>query len=343
MQGTKFRGGWKRALAGMAVAIGLSSAASAQTLSVAADKAVYAVGETITLTVTGDDQNAVAPAVFGRLEYSPALTQTTGASQQAVGSNWDRSLILGTGDGFAHAFDQVSRDPNGSTGDALAPGGSPFATVTLVAEAAGQVNVNWNTDQESGNALAFFGLAQAPGTSFTIVPAAACQTNADCNDGDTCTQDQCMNGSCRNVALDGDGDGTPDCTDGCVSDPDKTAPGICGCGISDDDNDGDGVADCSDACAGSGTTDEDGDGICDGIDNCPRVSNAGQADSDGDLVGDACDNCTCQDNGSQSDKDRDGGGDACDVLPTIPVGLCVSEPIITTDQTRAECISYICL
>jgi hypothetical protein len=57
--------------------------------------------------------------------------------------------------------------------------------------------------------------------------------------------------------------------DNCPSDPLKTAPGICGCGVSDADSDTDTIPDCND--------------------NCPTVSNANQADSDGDGNGDACD------------------------------------------------------
>ncbi len=45
-----------------------------------------------------------------------------------------------------------------------------------------------------------------------------------------------------------DGDGVPDCMDGCPNDPLKTEPGICGCGQPDTDTDGDGVADCNDGC-----------------------------------------------------------------------------------------------
>jgi len=34
----------------------------------------------------------------------------------------------------------------------------------------------------------------------------------------------------------------------CPGDPDKTDPGVCGCGVADDDSDGDGTADCLDLC-----------------------------------------------------------------------------------------------
>jgi hypothetical protein len=47
---------------------------------------------------------------------------------------------------------------------------------------------------------------------------------------------------------DSDGDGTNDCSDGCPSDPAKTAPGACGCGTADTDGDGDGTPNCSDGC-----------------------------------------------------------------------------------------------
>ncbi len=72
-------------------------------------------------------------------------------------------------------------------------------------------------------------------------------------------------------AEDSDGDGTPDCADGCPSDPGKSEPGACGCGVSDTDADADGVLDC--------------------VDNCPSAFNPEQADFDGDGQGDACDPC----------------------------------------------------
>ena len=49
---------------------------------------------------------------------------------------------------------------------------------------------------------------------------------------------------------DADGDGTPDCFEECPYDLNKTEPGICGCGVPDeeDDTDADGVWDCVDLC-----------------------------------------------------------------------------------------------
>ena len=46
--------------------------------------------------------------------------------------------------------------------------------------------------------------------------------------------------------VDTDSDGTPGCNDGCPDDPNKIAPGQCGCGVTDTDTDGDGTPDCND-------------------------------------------------------------------------------------------------
>jgi PKD repeat protein len=50
----------------------------------------------------------------------------------------------------------------------------------------------------------------------------------------------------RETCTDSDNDGVCDVNDGCPLDPDKTAPGECGCGVADTDIDGDGVPGCSD-------------------------------------------------------------------------------------------------
>lgn len=45
---------------------------------------------------------------------------------------------------------------------------------------------------------------------------------------------------------DQDADGAPDCIDACRTDPSKTEPGACGCGVPDMDSDGDGSFACND-------------------------------------------------------------------------------------------------
>jgi subtilisin family serine protease len=55
----------------------------------------------------------------------------------------------------------------------------------------------------------------------------------------------------------------------CPNDPNKTHPGICGCGVADTDTDSDGTPDCND--------------------NCPNTANPEQEDTDGNGIGDACD------------------------------------------------------
>jgi hypothetical protein len=132
-------------------------------------------------------------------------------------------------------------------------------------------------------------------------------------------------------ATDTDGDGTPDCHDGCPNDRTKIAPGQCGCGTPDTDSDGDGTADCHDGCpndpnkiapgqcgCGVADTDSDGDGIANCHDNCPTVSNPGQLDVDGDGIGDACDNCVHIANHDQADCNGNGIGDACEIAAGAP-------------------------
>ncbi len=131
---------------------------------------------------------------------------------------------------------------------------------------------------------------------------------------------------------DTDGDGTPNCSDGCPMDPLKIAPGTCGCGVPDTDTDNDGTPDCIDGCptdpakiepgqcgCGAPDTDTDGDGVADCNDNCPTTANLAQADGDADGVGDSCDNCVTTPNADQLDADSDGAGDACDNCALDPL------------------------
>ncbi len=74
---------------------------------------------------------------------------------------------------------------------------------------------------------------------------------------------------------DSDGDGTADYADGCPEDPQKTNPGMCGCGVADTDTDSDGTPDCNDGCpydanrtapdiCGCSVPDADSDGMIEG-------------------------------------------------------------------------------
>ncbi len=103
--------------------------------------------------------------------------------------------------------------------------------------------------------------------------------------------------------------------DNCPNDPNKTDPGVCGCGIADTDSDSDGTPDCNDACpndvlktqpgdcgCGVADTDTDADGTADCNDNCPSdpaktspgLCGCGlpDIDSNNDGVADTCTNAS---------------------------------------------------
>lgn len=153
--------------------------------------------------------------------------------------------------------------------------------------------------------------------------------------------------ACGPTSINSDGDSAPDCSDSCVLDPLKAAPGACGCGLPDTDSDGDGTADCIDLCAsdpgklgpgacGCGTS--DGDSDLDGTLNCfeqcpndplktePGVCGCGAFEFDGGLLGVQCQatplSCT-------EDRDQDGNPDCNDLCPTdsqkVVPGICGCE------------------
>jgi hypothetical protein len=152
--------------------------------------------------------------------------------------------------------------------------------------------------------------------------------------------------------VDTDGDGVNDCLDGCPLDPNKIAPGICGCGVSDVDTDGDGTPDCNDGCpldpnkiapgicgCGVSDVDTDGDGTPDCNDGCPLDPNkiapgicgcgVSDVDTDGDGTPDCNDGCPLDPNKiapgicgcgvSDVDTDGDGTPDCNDGCPLDPL------------------------
>lgn len=148
---------------------------------------------------------------------------------------------------------------------------------------------------------------------------------------------------------DTDGDGAADGSDQCPADPNKAAPGICGCGVPDGDSDGDFTPDCFDGCpsdpakldagvCGCGVSDADtnGDGLPDCTDLCPAdpgkaspgICGCGVADTDTDSDGtpDCFDQCStdpakiapgaCGCGNTDTDTDGDGTPDCYDLCPT---------------------------
>lgn len=144
--------------------VALAGSAGAATLGITTDKPTYLIGETVTVTVTGDSQGASDNAIFGELVYSGTLTDTVGASQTAhisLALPWTTNA-LATGEGASEVFDQTRGLLGASTVQNLLS-----ATLTLTAVGLGTVNLDWNT-----GTLDYFGIASAsaPGTSFEIVP-----------------------------------------------------------------------------------------------------------------------------------------------------------------------------
>jgi hypothetical protein len=163
----------KRTLFVVVALVAFATAASGATISVVSNKLTYNVGETISLSISGDSQATKDNGIFGQLEYSAALTDTVTSSQSEMkgGSATFTTGNLGRGDGFAEVFDQLNGTAANVTVSTLLA-----STATLVAQAAGIVNVNWSLSP--GLQLDFFGLTSvgnggtAPdtATTFTIIP-----------------------------------------------------------------------------------------------------------------------------------------------------------------------------
>jgi hypothetical protein len=163
----------KRTLFIVAVLIAFATGASAASLTVVSNKTTYSVGETITLTVNGDDSTTTAYFMYGRLNYDGSLVDSGTRTQTALTGpygKWTSGALVANdtnlpGPGSnSEAFNQGTTYAQGAN---QLPG--LLSTVTLIAQAFGVVNVDWDTTTP-GNQLFFFGLTSAPGTTFTIVP-----------------------------------------------------------------------------------------------------------------------------------------------------------------------------
>ena len=166
------------------------------------------------------------------------------------------------------------------------------------------------------------------GYTFSWSPATGLDDANTCNPVATVTEattytvtatnmNGCSNSSTVEVVVeteDGDADGTPDCADGCPTDPDKADPGQCGCFNPETDSDGDATADCVDGCptdanktepglcgCGVSDADSDSDGTVDCFDLCPNDPakivpgacgcGAPDTDADDDDIADCIDSC----------------------------------------------------
>ncbi len=202
-----------------------------------------------------------------------------------------------------------------------------------------------------------------------------------CGNGIVDDGEQCDHGDANGVAQDSPDDCTSQCEwfvlDECPEDANKTEPGICGCGVADDDTDSDGTEDCIDECpqdatktaagvcgCGVSDTDTDSDGTLDCNDVCPSDPNKivlgvcgcglSDVDTDEDQTADCLDDCSedpnkiapgvCGCGTADLDSDGDGAADCIDECPedglkTQPgVCGCGSSDVDTDGDLVADCI-----
>lgn len=175
------------------------------------------------------------------------------------------------------------------------------------------------------------------------------------NVGDSC--DNCEDQE-NPLQEDFDEDGVGDACDSCESDPEKSEPGQCGCGISDSDEDGDGVADCNDGCpkdeqktapgkcgchVPESNSDRDNDGVIDCIDNCPDDSNPDQLDENLNTIGDICedtdtllDSDTVLDSDTISDSDTVSDSIDSGILEDPDSGLQSTDSVEDTESATDD-------
>ena len=103
---------WRRLGLAVAAFALLPIGGQAATLTMSFDKSVYSLGETITLTVTGDAQGASSTQVYGRVLSDAGLVGSLDSAQSQLTSfsgaiPWT-TAPLNRGPGFNEAFNQLS-------------------------------------------------------------------------------------------------------------------------------------------------------------------------------------------------------------------------------------------
>jgi len=248
--------------------------------------------------------------------------------------------------------------PEVMTSACLPGGGNPVCAVVSCNPGRGDCNgdvgdgCEVNTDTSDAHCGGCSGdPGHEPCSGLTNVQSSTCSAGScqiaicqggyeDCNGvaADGCEWDPNVDGQCCDPGADQDGDGSDDCADGCPSDPDKSAPGVCGCFVTDADTDGDGALDCEEDCdldpnktapgtCGCDVADVDGDG--DGFLVC-------QESCDGDV--DKQDPGVCGCGTPDDDGDGDGIEDCIDGCPdhADPSGACPAKRIVV-DPDFVDC------
>ena len=159
----------KRTLIALIAVVGMATAANAATLSVSSDAASYGLGDTITLTVTGDSQGGVSTAAFARVLFGGAGSVSwVSATQSTVTGGggfvtWSQGALSGDATG-SNTLNQIGTLTGVNATDLF------IGTVVLTAAGAGTVDVTFEGLTGGPTALDFFGLSAGTGSSFTIVP-----------------------------------------------------------------------------------------------------------------------------------------------------------------------------
>ena len=308
-------------------------------------RSVAVSGDLVLVGAYGEDSNATG--VDGDQEDESAQDAGAAYAYWRAGTTWTPEAYLKASNAFT--FDNF--------GWSVALSGDTFA-IGAIGEDSNATGIDGNQGDNSagssGAAYAFVTVDTDDDGVPDLVdncPAFANPAQADL-DGDA-LGDDCDNcpGAANPDQTDTDGDGPGDACDGCPTDPEKTEPGVCGCGVADTDTDGDETEDCIDGCpedpakiapgqCGCGVvdTDGDGDGTADCIDGCPEdpakiapgQCGCGVADTDGDGDGtaDCIDGCPedpakidpgiCGCGVSDVDTDGDATADCLDGCPNDP-------------------------